>query len=66
MLHADSTRWRHVPEGDAARRAAGDLMRKEVTVMSENTHQQCAGGCKESPVWAALDEIGLEYERIEI
>lgn len=65
MPSGDSTRWMHVPEGDA-RRSTGDLIRKEVTVMSENTSEQCANGCGESPVWAALDELGLDYERTEI
>lgn len=59
------TRWMHVPEGDA-RRGTGDLMRKEVSVMSENTSQQYAGGCAEHPVWAALDKLGVEYERVSI
>lgn len=34
--------------------------------MKEKKGQQCAGGCVESPVWAALDELGLDYERSEI
>lgn len=34
--------------------------------MSENTSEQCANGCTESPVWAKLEELGLEYERAEI
>ncbi|SHV62210.1 Uncharacterised protein [Mycobacteroides abscessus subsp. abscessus] len=34
--------------------------------MSENTSQQCAGGCAEHPVWAALDKLGVEYERVSI
>ncbi|SHW96968.1 Uncharacterised protein [Mycobacteroides abscessus subsp. abscessus] len=37
-------------------------MRKEVSGMEKNS--QC--GCEEHPVWAALDELGVEYERVEI
>ncbi len=33
--------------------------------MSENTSQQCVGGCAEHPVWDALDELGVEYQRVE-